>query len=168
MLRVMTGCVAGSLARAAYFLLTKQLELADAQLYAVTGLLGHPLRLWRGRRRRAAGRAEGYAAVRTFIPHGRTLLVRIADVHENPEIFAEPERFDPSRFLCARPAAPAASPPRNRLRLPCSRRAQLCRDVGGRVAARHRPVATALPGPNRVSSGPVTLRSDGSSKSGGR
>lgn len=41
------------------------------------------------------------------IPHGRTVLVRIADVHENPEIFAEPERFDPSRFLGARPAAPA-------------------------------------------------------------
>ena len=73
MLRVVTGCVAGSLVRAAYFLLTKQLDLAAAQLYAVTGLVGHPLALWQGRRMRAAGRAEGYAAVRTFIPPGRTL-----------------------------------------------------------------------------------------------
>jgi len=73
MLRVMAGCVAGSLVRAAYFLLAKQPDLAAAQAYAVTGLLGHPLWLWRGRRRRAAGRAEGYAAVRAFIPPGRTL-----------------------------------------------------------------------------------------------
>jgi GT2 family glycosyltransferase len=78
MLRVLTGCVAGSLVRAAYFLLTKQLDLAAAQIYAVAGLAGHPLLLWRGRRRRAAGRAEGYAAVRTFIPPGRTLS-RIAE-----------------------------------------------------------------------------------------
>jgi GT2 family glycosyltransferase len=73
MLRVMAGCVAGSLLRAAYFLVTKQLELAAAQLYGVAGLAGHPLRLWRARRRRAASRREGYAAVRSFIPPGRTL-----------------------------------------------------------------------------------------------
>jgi GT2 family glycosyltransferase len=73
MLRVMGGCVVGSLARALYFLLTKQLDLSAAQIYAVTGLVGHPLWLWRGRRRRAAGRGEGYAAARMFIPPGRTL-----------------------------------------------------------------------------------------------
>jgi GT2 family glycosyltransferase len=73
MFRVMAGCVAGSLVRAAYFLLTKQLDLAAAQVYAVSSLLRHPLWLWRGRRRRAAGRAKGYAAARTFIPPGRTL-----------------------------------------------------------------------------------------------
>ena len=73
MLRVMTGCVAGSLMRAAYFLVTKQLDLAAAQLYGVAGLFGRPLRLWRGRKRRAAWRREGYSAVRTFIPPGRTL-----------------------------------------------------------------------------------------------
>jgi GT2 family glycosyltransferase len=42
MLRVMAGCVAGSLLRAAYFVLSKQLDLAAAQIYAVGGLLGHP------------------------------------------------------------------------------------------------------------------------------
>ena len=72
MLRVMTGCVAGSLVRAGYFLVTKQLDLAAAQLYGVTGLAGHPLWLRRARRRRAAWRREGYSAVRTFIPRGRT------------------------------------------------------------------------------------------------
>ena len=41
------------------------------------------------------------------IPRGRTVLVRIADLHENPEIFPHPERFDPYRFLGTRPAAPA-------------------------------------------------------------
>jgi cytochrome P450 len=32
------------------------------------------------------------------IPHNRTVLVRIADLHENPDIFPHPERFDPYRF----------------------------------------------------------------------
>ena len=32
------------------------------------------------------------------IPHDRTVLVRIADLHENPEVFPHPERFDPHRF----------------------------------------------------------------------
>ncbi|MDT5186829.1 MAG: cytochrome family [Mycobacterium sp.] len=41
------------------------------------------------------------------IPADRTVLVRIADVHENPEIFPHPERFDPHRFCGTRPAAPA-------------------------------------------------------------
>ena len=40
------------------------------------------------------------------IPHDRTVLVRIADLHENPEIFPHPERFDPHRFCGTRPAAP--------------------------------------------------------------
>lgn len=40
------------------------------------------------------------------IPHGRTLIVRIADLHENPGIYSHPERFDPYRFHGARPAAP--------------------------------------------------------------
>jgi cytochrome P450 len=41
------------------------------------------------------------------IPHNRTVFVRIADLHENPEIFPHPERFDPYRFYGARAAAPA-------------------------------------------------------------
>ncbi len=40
------------------------------------------------------------------IPHDRTVLVRITDLHENPEIYPHPERFDPDRFLGSRAAAP--------------------------------------------------------------
>jgi cytochrome P450 family 138 len=40
------------------------------------------------------------------IPHGRTVLVRIADIHENAEIFTHPENFDPYRFYGTKPAAP--------------------------------------------------------------
>jgi GT2 family glycosyltransferase len=78
MLRVVGGCVAGSLVRALYFLVTKQLDLASAHFFGVAGLFGHPVRLFRGRRRRAAARAEGYGAVRSFIPPARTLF-RIAE-----------------------------------------------------------------------------------------
>jgi GT2 family glycosyltransferase len=73
MLRVVGGCVIGSLVRAAYFLLTKQLDLSAAYAFSVIGLFAHPVRLIRGRSRRAAGLAEGYAAVRLFIPPARTL-----------------------------------------------------------------------------------------------
>jgi len=41
------------------------------------------------------------------IPRDRTVLVRIADLHENPEIYPQPERFDPDRYRGTRPAAPA-------------------------------------------------------------
>jgi GT2 family glycosyltransferase len=73
LLAVLTGCVAGTLLRAAYLLLTKQGERAFDQLTALGELFGHPLRLWRARRRRAAGRGQGYSAVRIFIPRGRPL-----------------------------------------------------------------------------------------------
>jgi cytochrome P450 family 138 len=38
------------------------------------------------------------------IPQGRTVFVRIADIHDNPEIYPHPERFDPNRFLGTKPA----------------------------------------------------------------
>jgi len=73
MLRIVGGAVAGSIIKAVYFAATKQLDLARAQAEAVGWLLLHPIRLWQGRRRRAVGRAEAYAAVRTLIPPARTL-----------------------------------------------------------------------------------------------
>ncbi|HEY3883377.1 MAG TPA: glycosyltransferase [Trebonia sp.] len=78
MLWTVTGCVAGSLARAFYFLLTKQLELASAYALSVVSLFGHPVKLVQGRRRRARGHAAGYNAVRMFIPPARTLF-RVAE-----------------------------------------------------------------------------------------
>jgi GT2 family glycosyltransferase len=80
MLRVLGGCIVGSLVRASYFLVTKQLDLAAAQAFGVTGLLGHPIRLLRGRRRRARGRAEAYSAVRQLIPPARTLFRLAEDI----------------------------------------------------------------------------------------
>lgn len=38
------------------------------------------------------------------IPEGGTVLVRLADIHEDPEIYPHPERFDPKRFLGTTPA----------------------------------------------------------------
>jgi cytochrome P450 len=37
------------------------------------------------------------------IPHGYTILVSIADLHENEDIFENPERFDPYRFVDKKP-----------------------------------------------------------------
>ena len=73
MLRIVGGAVLGSLVRAFYFLLTKQLDLSAAYAFSVLGLFAHPIRLFKGRRRRARGFAEGYSAVRMFIPPARTL-----------------------------------------------------------------------------------------------
>jgi GT2 family glycosyltransferase len=78
MLRVVAGCILGSLVRACYFLLTKQLDQSAAYALSVAGLFAHPIRLFKGRRRRAAGIAEGYYAVRIFILPART-LARLAE-----------------------------------------------------------------------------------------
>jgi cytochrome P450 len=37
------------------------------------------------------------------IPRGYTILVSIADLHENADIFPEPDRFDPHRFVDTKP-----------------------------------------------------------------
>jgi GT2 family glycosyltransferase len=73
MLAIVGGCVAGSLLRAAYFLLTKQQRKAWDHLGAVAWLLRHPVLLWRARRRRAAGRKHTWSLLRDQLPRGRTL-----------------------------------------------------------------------------------------------
>ena len=73
MLGVLSGCMAGSLVRAVWCLLTKQQRKAAAHLGAVAWLLRHPLLLRRERRRRAADRKHGYAVLRDQLPRGRTL-----------------------------------------------------------------------------------------------
>jgi cytochrome P450 family 138 len=52
-------------------------------------------------------RSPNFDLGRWRIPHGHTVLVRAADLHEDPEVFPHPERFDPYRFRDTRPAAPA-------------------------------------------------------------
>jgi GT2 family glycosyltransferase len=73
MLAIVGGCVAGSMVRAAYYLVTKQQRKAWAHLGAITWLLRHPALLWRARRRRAANRKQGWAELRARVPRGRTL-----------------------------------------------------------------------------------------------
>jgi GT2 family glycosyltransferase len=73
MLVLVGGCVAGSLVRAGYFLLTKQLRKASDHLGAVAWLLRHPILLGRARRRRAAGRKHAWSLLRGQLPRGRTL-----------------------------------------------------------------------------------------------
>ena len=78
MLTLVGGCVAGSLLRAAYFLLTKQQRKAWDHLGAVAWLLRHPVLLWRARRRRAADRKHAWSILRGQLPRGRT-LARLAE-----------------------------------------------------------------------------------------
>jgi GT2 family glycosyltransferase len=73
MLGVLAGCMAGSVVRAAWCLLTKQQRKAAAHLGAVAWLLRHPLLLRHERRRRAANRKHGYAVLRSQLPRARTL-----------------------------------------------------------------------------------------------
>jgi cytochrome P450 len=37
------------------------------------------------------------------IPHGYSILVSIADLHENADVFPDPKRFDPNRFVGSKP-----------------------------------------------------------------
>jgi GT2 family glycosyltransferase len=73
MLTIVGGCVAGSLLRAAYFLLTKQQRKAWDHLGAVAWLLRHPVLLWTARRERAAHRRHAWSLLRGQLPRGRTL-----------------------------------------------------------------------------------------------
>lgn len=39
------------------------------------------------------------------IPRGDSILVGIGQIHANPDVFPDPERFDPQRFIATKPAA---------------------------------------------------------------
>jgi GT2 family glycosyltransferase len=73
MLRTVAGFVAGSLLRAAWFVVSKQTGRAGDQMAALAGVLAHPVMLWKARSRRRRTRRAGYAAVRGFMPASRTL-----------------------------------------------------------------------------------------------
>ncbi len=75
---ILGGCVAGSLLRAAYFLLTKQQHKAWDHLGALAWLLRHPMRLRRARRSRAPHRKYGWSILRGQLPRART-LARLAE-----------------------------------------------------------------------------------------
>jgi cytochrome P450 len=39
------------------------------------------------------------------IPRGYSMIVSIAQIHDNPNVFPDPERFDPHRYLGSKPSA---------------------------------------------------------------
>ncbi|MGH3958317.1 cytochrome P450 [Mycobacterium sp.] len=49
--------------------------------------------------------APAYELGEWVIPRGYTILVSISQMHANPEVFAEPDRFDPQRFIGSKPSS---------------------------------------------------------------
>jgi cytochrome P450 len=48
---------------------------------------------------------ETYRLGEWVIPRGYSIIVGIAQLHDNPDVFADPERFDPQRFIGTKPSA---------------------------------------------------------------
>lgn len=48
---------------------------------------------------------EAYQLGEWTIPRGYSIIVGIAQLHDNPELFPDPGRFDPHRFIEAKPSA---------------------------------------------------------------
>ncbi|GAA3566553.1 cytochrome P450 [Amycolatopsis ultiminotia] len=48
-------------------------------------------------------KAEGYRLGRWTLPEGMVVLVSIALLHEDPQLFPDPQTFDPHRFATAKP-----------------------------------------------------------------
>jgi cytochrome P450 len=47
----------------------------------------------------------GFQLGEWVIPQGGSLIVSIAQIHDNPDIFPEPDRFDPQRYIGNKPSA---------------------------------------------------------------
>ena len=47
--------------------------------------------------------APSYQLGEWVIPQGYSIMVSLSQLHENPDIFPDPERFDPQRFVDAKP-----------------------------------------------------------------
>jgi cytochrome P450 family 138 len=39
------------------------------------------------------------------IPHGHSMIVSIAQIHDDPDVFPDPERFDPQRYIGSKPSS---------------------------------------------------------------
>lgn len=53
---------------------------------------------------------ETYQLGEWVIPRGHSIIVGIAQLHDNPELFPDPGRFDPQRFIGTKPSALAWVP----------------------------------------------------------
>lgn len=49
--------------------------------------------------------APAYELGEWVIPRGSSILVSIVQLHTNPDIFPDPERFDPHRFIDSKPSS---------------------------------------------------------------
>ncbi|OBA83992.1 cytochrome P450 [Mycobacterium sp. 1164966.3] len=47
---------------------------------------------------------EVYQLGEWVLPRGDSILISISQIHENPDVFADPERFDPQRYIEGKPA----------------------------------------------------------------
>ncbi|OBK14174.1 cytochrome P450 [Mycobacterium asiaticum] len=48
---------------------------------------------------------ETYQLGEWVIPRGFSIIVSIGQIHENPDVFEDPERFDPQRYIGGKPSA---------------------------------------------------------------
>ena len=48
---------------------------------------------------------ENYQLGEWVIPRGYSIIVSIGQIHENPDVFPDPERFDPQRYIGSKPSA---------------------------------------------------------------
>jgi len=47
---------------------------------------------------------EVYQLGEWVLPQGDSILISISQIHENPDVFPDPERFDPQRYIESKPA----------------------------------------------------------------
>jgi cytochrome P450 family 138 len=47
---------------------------------------------------------EVYQLGEWVLPQGDSILISISQIHENPDVFPDPERFDPQRYIQSKPA----------------------------------------------------------------
>lgn len=48
---------------------------------------------------------DAYRLGEWAIPRGYSIIVGIAQIHDNPDVFPDPRRFDPQRFIDTKPSA---------------------------------------------------------------
>ena len=129
MLSALAGNLVLSTLRTLFFLLAKRPRAALDEVAAVTGVVGHPLRLLSARRRRSRGRRAAYGRLRADLPPGRSLR-RLAE-------------FATSALSRSLPVDTVGQPPRHRR--PVRRRLAAGGHRAG-AAAPHQPGGAALPG----------------------
>lgn len=49
--------------------------------------------------------SESYQLGEWTLPRGSSIIVNIAQIHDDPDVFPNPERFDPQRFMGSKPPA---------------------------------------------------------------